>query len=467
MKKWILIIALGAAFAGCKVGKNYQGATATVNDKYRFADTTAQPDPLLVNTDTLGDSGAEELNWFNLFGDPVLDTLIRSSLAYNQDVRIAAEAILQAQNGLVVQRSAMLPSIGAEVGASRGNFQGQLLPEEQSLFYGALFANWELDFWGKYRRLNEAARAGILEREAGYRAVQLSLITAVATNYFQLLDFQARLEISRRNLAIRDSILNIIEQRFDKGIVAEIDVNQAEIKRAIAAQAVPLYERLVAQTEHLLSQLAGRTPQAILTGSKLTQQDTAISIPPGLPSDLLLRRPDVAAAEQQLIAQNAVVGAAQANRLPSISLTGLFGLASDDLTNLNQAPIGWNVGGSLLAPIFNFNRLKRQVDIEQSKRTQVELAYERTVLSALRSVEDALVEIQTLRVELEARRAHREAALNAQRLSSERYDRGVTSYLELLESQRQAFESELNYVSTNRQLLQAYVKLYAALGGGW
>lgn len=464
--KYLYIIFASVVVIGCKSGKNYKGTQVEVPNQFYFEEEI-QPEFNTINTKDLSEDSINNIGFFNLFQDAVLDSLIQKSLVYNQDLNIAAETIIQSQDGLVVQRSAMLPSIGVDAGASNGNFQGVVLPQTQKNFYAVAFANWEIDFWGKFRRLNEAAKARIVQSEEGYRATKLSLVTAVATNYFLLLDYQNRLEISERNLALRDSVLQIIESRYEKGIIAEIDVNQAEIKRAVAAEAVPLWRRLIAQTEHRISQLTGANPGRILTSTNLFAVDTTITIPAGLPSDLLARRPDIVAAEQNLIAQNALTGSAKANLLPNISLTGLVGGASNELSMLTDGPLAWNVGGSLLAPLFNFGRLQRQVNIEESKTRQAVLSYERTVLDAFRSVEDALVEISTLKEQLKARKQRLDASINAQFLSGERYDKGVTSYLEYLESQRQAFESELNYSETRRQLLNAYVNLYAALGGGW
>jgi len=463
----VLALVVVMLMVSCKVGKNYQGADLSVPDRFYFTQEDSLPDDIDLNTKDLSKDNLSDLDFFSFFNDPVLDTLIQKSLKYNQDLNIASETILQAQDGIIVQRSAMLPNIGVEGRASRGNFQGFLFPDVQNTFSATAFANWEIDFWGKFRRLNEAARARLLQSEEAYRATKLSLITSVASNYFLLLDYKKRLEISQRNLALRDSILNIINQRFEKGIVAEIDVNQAQIKRAVAAEAVPLWKRLIAQTEHQISVLTGANPSRIITETQLLEINNNINIPAGLPSDLLLRRPDILAAEQNLIAQNALTGAAKGNLLPNISLTGLVGAASNDLSTLTDGPLAWNVGGSILGPIFNFGRLRRQVSIEESKTRQAFLVYERTVLDAFRSVEDALVAISTLKEELQARQDRLEAALNAQFLSGQRYDKGVTSYLEFLESQRQAFESELNYAETRRLLLDAYVNLYRALGGGW
>ncbi len=463
----ILVVLVLSVLIGCKAGKNYKGADIEVPDRFYFDETTEVPADTLINTFDLSQDSISGLDFFSLFKDPVLDSLIQKSIEYNQDLNIAAETVVQAQDGIVVQRSAMLPSFGVEGRATRGNFQGVQLPSTQNTFSAVAFANWEIDFWGKFRRLNEAARARLMQSEEAFRATKLSLVTSVATNYFLLLDYKKRLEISERNLSLRDSVLNIIEQRFEKGIVAEIDVNQAQIKRAVAAESVPVWKRLIAQTEHRLSLLAGTNPGRIVTESKLLEIDTTFSIPAGLPSDLLLRRPDVMAAEQNLIAQNAITGSAKANLFPNISLTGLVGGVSNELSMLTDGPLAWNVGGSILGPLFNFGQLRRQLSIEESKTRQALLGYERTVLDAFRSVEDALVEISTLKEQLKARQDRLEASLQAQYLSGERYDKGVTSYLEFLESQRQAFESELNYVETRQQLLNAYVNLYRVLGGDW
>jgi multidrug efflux system outer membrane protein len=465
-KKYLIICAAIVVLAGCKMGKKYTGSDLKMPDGYFYNGDSLVQDKA-VNSYEIEKDSLVELNFSNLFKDAVLDSLLAKAFRNNQDLNSAAQTILQAQDGFLAQRSAMLPNVGIQAGGTRGNFQGFLLPNIQNSFYATAFANWEIDFWGKYRRLNEAARARMIQSEEGFRATKLSLITAVSNNYFLLLDYKNRLEISERNLKLRDSVLNIIEQRFERGIVAEIDLNQAQIKRAVAAEAVPVWKRLIAQTEHRLCLLTGSTPGRIATEADLLKIDTAISIPVGLPSDLLLRRPDIVAAEQNLIAQNALAGSAKANLFPNISLTGLLGLASNDLSTITDGPMAWNVGGALLSPLFNFGRLRRQLKIEQSKTTQALLTYERTVLDALRSVEDALVNISTLKEQLKAREDRLTASLNAQYLSGERYDKGITSYLEFLESQRQAFESELNYTETRRELLVAYVNLYAVLGGSW
>jgi len=464
----VIVISLVILVASCKVGKNYNGTEITIPDSYRFSQADSIPEEYLVNTDSLVTDSLIDFDWFSLFNDPVLDSLVYQALDYNQDLAIAAENVVQAQYNIGIQRSEMLPEISYQAGAQRGNFQqNQITASPQNLFFGFGSVSWEIDFWGKLRRLNEAAKADYVGSVEGYRATQISLIATVATLYFQLLEYDMRVEISEETIALRDSMLSIIELRFDKGIIPEIDVNQAQIQLAIAEGQLPVWQRLKAQTENQLSLLTGQNPKAMSIGISLVEQDTAIIIPEGLPLSILTRRPDVLVSEQALVAQNALVGAAQGNRLPSISLTGLLGVASNEVSTLGDAGAIWNLGGSILGPLFYFNRFKLIADVEKSRRDQAQLAYERTVLDAFREVEDILVAISTLKKELVARQDHVTAAINAQTLSQERYNQGVTSYLEYLESQRQAFEAQQNYAGTKQELLTAYAQLYKALGGGW
>lgn len=465
MKKFVVIASI-LLLAGCKMGKNYKGTEVQVPTDFRTGDSTEVVESTTINIDSL-EIDSSGLDWYGIFQDPVLDSLVKQGLEHNQNLEVAAQNILIAQYNLGIQRAELLPKIGAQAGAGRGNFQGVLLTNEISTFYGLGTLNWELDFWGKYRRLNESARAQLLTTTSGYRATQISLVSNIATTYFSLLEQKERLKISENTLALRDSMLYIIEARFDKGIIAEIDLYQAQIQQAIAASNVPISQRAVAQLEHQLHSLTGTNPNGIDVQTTILKYDTAFEIPVGLPSNLLARRPDILAAEQQLIAQNAMIGAAQANRLPSISLTGLLGVASNELSELTSGDLAWNLSGSLLSPIFYWGQNKRRVDVERAKTEQAVKNYEATVISAFHEVEDILVEIKTLKVELEARDNHVKAALGAQNLSQRRYDDGVTSYLEFLESQRQAFEAQLAYVTAKQSLLSAYAKLYKALGGGW
>ncbi len=441
-------------FSGCMVGPKYQKPVTESPEAYRMGEQN--PD------------SAYNLRWWGLFNDPVLDTLITIALDDNKDIRIAVSRIGQARATLGFTKADQLPRIAYEGGASRGNFAGgQKFDSESNAFYGAANLQWEIDFWGKYRYASNAARANLLASEYAHRAVQVAIISEVANVYFQLLDYKQRLEISRQTLITREESLDIIQQRFDKGVVAEIDLNQAQIQRAVAAGAIPQWERTVIQTENALQYLSGRNPGVLETGLPLLEQGTPPEIPAGIPSLLLQRRPDIQQAEQYLMAQNAQVGIAQAMRFPSINITGLLGMASSDLSTLTTGGAAWSVGGSLLGPIFNFGKNKRRVEVERFKTEEALIQYEAVVIQAFREVEDALVEIDTYRRQLDIKQEEYTAARNAATLSRDRYNGGVTSYLEVLESERTLFSVELDLSQTRQAWLASYIKLYNALGGGW
>jgi len=454
---WLLLFAL--AVQSCMVGPNFNASRDTIDSTAVYRYDSLQ----LAMTDSV-----LNIRWWELFQDPALDTLIRIGLAENQDALIAASRVEQAAAILGATKAELWPSFRYSAGGQRGNTaQGIELPSTQNNFSGFGTLNWELDFWGKFRRANEAARAELVASEYGRRTVQIGLISFITGTYYELLDFRWRLDISRKTLALRQESEDIIQARFDQGIVAEIDLNQAQIQRAIAASAVPVFQRAVAQTENGLSVLLGRSPGPIALGLDLQEQLLPPDIPVGLPSMLMARRPDILEAEQLLRAQNARIGIAVAQRFPSISLTGMLGVASNEISDITDSNALFNIGGSLMGPLFEFGKNRRRVEIERYATEQVFYVYELTVITAFREVEDALVEISTLKEELKARRDHVAAAENAQYLSTERYDKGVTSYLEIIESQRQAFEAQLNLSSATQQLFSAYVKLYKALGGGW
>ncbi|MCT4622944.1 MAG: efflux transporter outer membrane subunit [Schleiferiaceae bacterium] len=456
--RYLSVVVLLLAFAiSCKVGPKREQPVVESPDLYRY-------DSLSTEADTI-----VNLRWWEMFNDPVLDTLIRTALDSNRDAKIAAARVAESRAALGFTKADMWPKINYQATYTNGNIiQQQIgLPgTNQNIFAGGSL-NWEIDFWGKFRRANEAALADLVSTEFGLRSIQMSLISEVSSSYFLLLDYRERLRVSKNTLELRDSSLQIIQARFDNGIVPEIDLNQAQIQQAIAAAAIPLYERQVAQTEHALSILVGFNPDSVIVGQELKDQIIPNLVPPGLPSILLTRRPDILAAEQDVYAANARVGVAVAQRFPSISLTGMLGAASQDLSTFGAAGAAWSLGGDLLGPLFHFDKNKRRVEIEKARTEQALYAYEKTVLNAFGEVQDALIEIETLHKELDARRNYVIAALNARDLSNARYDKGVTSYLEVLYNEQAAFQAELGYAQTYRQLLSAYIKLYKALGGGW
>ncbi len=456
MKKIFLTLtaALMIAFFGCSVGPDFQ---------------RPQIDTLAVyNYDTLAIDTMATLKWWKLFEDPAIDSLVNIALEQNQDLMIAASRVEEARAALTFTGADRYPQLDIQAGASRGNFvSGLKLDEASTNYFIAPVLSWEIDFWGKFSRATESARAQLMANEYSLRSVQIGLIAEVISTYYRLLDYNQRLVISRETLESREKSLDIIRQRFEKGTVPEIDLNQSQIQREIAAAAIPLYERQVAQTENALSILLGYNPGVIKDDKLLITQTVPPDIPVGLPSQLLERRPDIARAEYSLMAQNAQVGVAVAQRFPSISLTGILGLASNDLSTLADGDPGWSISGGLFGPIFNWNKNIARVEIEEARTQQALYEYEKTVLNAFREVEDALIEISTYRDEVAAKRRQFEAAANAARLSQLRYDQGVTSYLEVLETQRSAFNAGLELSSTKKNYLDAYVKLYKALGGGW
>ena len=446
-------------FEACKVGPSFKSDRSQIDSTEVYRYDSLQ----LAMTDSV-----LNISWWELFDDPYLDTLIQIGLEENKDILIATSRIEQSRALLGMTKADLWPSIGYSGGVLRGNVvQGAPTGEVSNIFLGTGTLNWELDFWGKFRRANEASKAELAASEFGKRTIQIGLISQITGTYYQLLDFKWRLYISRRTLQLRGESLEIIQARYDEGIIPEIDVNQAQIQRAIAASAVPLFQRNVAQTENALGVLLGRNPGPLVLGEELYDQNLPPDIPVGIPSILMERRPDIIQSEYLAHAQTAKIGVAMAQRFPAISVTGLLGVASNDISALTANGLAWNAGASLLGPLFEFGKNKKRVEVERHKAEQALYEYERTVITAFREVEDALVEIETLKDELQARQDHVTAAQNAQNLSKERYDKGVTSFLELIESQRQAFEAELSLSETTQKLFNGYVKLYKALGGGW
>jgi len=454
----LILALLIVALESCKVGPNYQRPDPVFDTTalYRF-----NPD---VN-DTI-----TNLKWWELFGDEQLHDLIRITLMENQDLRIAAARVEEARAFLGFTKADLYPNISISGQASRNNFI-QSINEQvdvRNTFFVAPAFSWEIDFWGKFRRANEAAVAEMLATEYGRRTLQISLISEVAAIYFQLLDYDKRLEISRRTLESRRQASAIIEDRFNEGYTAKIDLDQARIQEYIAEAAVPQFERLVAQTENALSILTGRSPRSVQRGLALFNQPVPPEIPSGIPADLLNRRPDILQQEQQLIAQNARVGIAIGAMLPSVNLNGFIGTAGNEASQLfSNGSMIWSIGGGILSPIFNFGKNRQRVEIERQRTVQATESYYATVLQSIREVEDAIIGIQTLERELAARLKQRSAAESAKSLSRERYEGGVTSYLEVLENDRSYFQAELAAAEVQRLYFVSYISLYKALGGGW
>jgi multidrug efflux system outer membrane protein len=453
-RKWILLSLTAYVVSGCAVGPEFKEPVAKVPEAYR--------------TPIMPADASDDLKWWELFDDPLLYAMVTAALENNRDVQIAVSRIEQARATVGFTRADQFPRLDVDAGAQAGNFSGgSRSPEDRSTVYLSAPLNWEIDFWGKFSRSTEAARAELMASEFGLRTIQLALIADVVSTYYQLLDFHQRLAISKSTLKSRLDSLEIIQQRFDKGIIAQIDVNQAQIQKEIAAAAIPQFQRSIAATENGLSVLLGRLPDTYQTRIPLDQQPTIPDIPVGLPADILDRRPDIIQAKFLLKARTEDIGVAEALRLPAISLTGSLGVASTDLGSITTDGGVWSVGGQLLGPIIDFGKNKRRVEIEQERTKQALYQYENTVLTAFREVEDALSGIATYRQELAAIERQQQAAKNANRLSKERYDKGVSSYLEVLDTERTLFNAELQLSELRQLYRNAYVGLYKALGGGW
>jgi outer membrane protein, multidrug efflux system len=439
---------------GCVVGPDFIPPAVETPENYRF-------EKIPVESMT-------NLKWWELFDDPVLCSLVNQALENNRDLKIAADRVEQARAYLGFTRADEYPAINIQAGAGTGTLSGGTRSATRNSYaYIAPALSWEMDFWGKFRRATESARAQLMASEYALRTVQIGLISEVVSVYYLLLDYLQRVSISRETLASREASLKIIERRFVKGIIPELDVNQAQIQKEIAAAAIPQYERAAATTENALNILLGSLPEPIRTGKGLPLESAPPAIPTGLPSKLLERRPDVVQAMYLLEAQTAQIGVAEAMRLPAISLTGMLGVASSDLAGITSEGGAWSIAGGVFGPIFEFYKNVRRVEIEEARTREALHLYENTVLTAFREVEDALVEIATYKREMEAVKRKENAAYNANRLGRLRYDKGISSYLEVLETERSLFSAQLELSEVKQQYLNGYVKLYKALGGGW
>ena len=408
--------------------------------------------------------------WWDIYDDEVLRALIDRALDQNRDLAIALARLQESRYLLNFTRADQFPFLDVFGSAGRGRDSKNINPlagTGNNFGIGADLS-FEIDLWRRYSRATEAARAELLASEFGVRNVTISLIAEVANLYFRLQDVSARLEISRRTVEGRAERLGIIQARFDRGIEPEIDVNQAQVQLAVAEASVTLYQRLTAQTEHALRVVLGEFPGRVPLGPRIDFSGVPISVPAGLPSELLKRRPDVQEAEQLLVAETAEIGVAQALRFPSLSLTSGISVVATDLTDLNSMDAGqWSLAAGIFQPIFNSGRLKAQKKAQVARAEQAEEVYILTLLEAFREVEDAIVATETFRNEFAARTRQVKAAANALRLSQARYDAGVVDYLEVLDSERTFFDAELRHSQAHRSVLTSFVALYKALGGGW
>jgi multidrug efflux system outer membrane protein len=448
--------------SGCTVGPNYKKPATSVPPTFRGLtdEEAAKNDPA-----SQGDQ-----KWWEVYQDQELQNLIRTAVKQNYDVRIAGTRVLQAEAQLGITRADQYPNVSA--GASLVDQRQERTPLSPAFEagFGAVnvSAGWQLDFWGKFRRATEAARANLVSTEWSQREVLSTLVASVATAYFQLRALDLSLEISKRTLSSRQESLRLTQILASGGSTSLLDVRQAEQLVFTAAAEIPALEQQIEQQENLISILLGENPGSIKRGLRLTEQVRSPDVPPGLTSTLLERRPDIQAAEQQLIAANAEIGVARAAYFPQISLSGTAGFESDALTHLFSGPAGaWTYGASLTQPIFTAGRIRSNVRFAQAQQQQFLLTYQQTIQGAFQGVSNALIarrKSKEFRVQQELLFA---SAQDAARLSHMRYNGGVTGYLEVLTNETNAFSAELELVQAQLNEYLASVQLYEALGGGW
>lgn len=475
---WPFALVLAVVLTGCAVGPNYKRPAVDVPTVYRQPAEDAAATKSAANapqsaaagtTHTAAVSLADE-KWWELFQDKELQGLIRTALKNNYDVRIAATRVLQAQAQLGITRADQFPSVavGGNI-TSQQNAKSGPFPSFQAT-QGELDAtgSWNIDFWGRFRRATEAARANLLASEWAQKEVISTLVASVAIDYFQLRQLDLELEISKRTLNSRQGSLQLTQTLEQHGINSLLDVRQSEQLVYTAAAEIPDFERQIAQEENAISILLGNNPGDVPRGLKLTEQPHAPEVPVGLPSALLERRPDILQAEQNLVAANAQIGVARAAYFPQIALTGTGGYQSGALTNLFTGPVGvWSLVGSFSQPIFQGGRLKSGVRLAEAQRDQLLLTYQQSIQGAFRDVSNALVAYRKNR-EFRIQEEHLlEAAQDAARLSEVRFKAGTTDYLEVLTNNTNSFSAELTLAQAQGNELTALVQLYQALGGGW
>jgi multidrug efflux system outer membrane protein len=455
------IAASSALLVGCMVGPNYH--RPAVQPPANFRDLSDNPQVSPQN------ASFADLPWWQVFQDPQLQELIRTALKQNYDLQIATERINAARAQVAITRSSLFPQVSANpnfAGGKEGNFQTKSN-------FGSLTADavFQLDFFGKLRRANEAARAALFATEDARQTVILTLVSDVASDYFTLLQLDLQLQITKETVTTQQDSVKLTKLRVDHGVATKLDVLQAQQTLDTANAQIPDLERLIAQEENAISILLGNYPQSILRGRPLVEQPLPPEVPGGLPSALIERRPDIREAEQVLIASNAEIGVAKAQFFPQISLTGsgggVFGRSSA-FSSLMSSQVGvWSYGANVSQPIFTGGALKGNLKLAKSQNEQALLAYRQTIQQAFGEVSDALIGYEKLH-EVRVRQEDTVADLQESvRLSNMRYTGGTTTYLEVLDGQRSLFSAELTLAQARGSEYQSLVQLYRSLGGGW
>jgi multidrug efflux system outer membrane protein len=457
-----LVVGLCAAvfMAGCAIGPNYKRPSVEAPGGFRFAASQS--------TNSFGD-----LPWWEVFKDPVLLELISTAITNNHDLRQAVARVEQARNLAVAARAPLFPQVGYGGNVGRGrnalfNAPAPLNGATESSAAASLSAVWEIDLWGRIRRLSEAARAEYLATDEARRAITTALVSDVATAYFELLQFDEELAIQRAATNAYTASLRLFEDRLNNGVASKLETDRAAAALANAASIIPRLELSIAATENQLSILVGQNPGPIARNSLTNDSLMTPGIPAGLPSELLRRRPDVLAREQLLVAANANIGASLANFFPQIGLTTFIGKVSPELSAFTAGSANmWNVGASVAGPLFQGGQLRAQYRASKAKFEEARAAYEQSILTAFQEVSDSLITRQKLG---EARSYNGQAAValaSSVELATQRYVGGRSSYYEVLQAQQELYPTQRAKVQAQVGELIAIIQLYKALGGGW
>lgn len=456
----LMTLAVLLLVIGCTVGPDYVRPDLDV--------------PQAFDNENRNANQTANIDWWGQFEDPELDALIAEALANNRDMKIAAANIEQAAAVFSQSRSTLFPQIGyggkaVEERASETDAPQlySVLRNPKSSYQTLASASWEIDLWGRIRRLSEAAQAELLATEAAWQGVTLSLVSSVAQSYIQLLGLDEQLTVAKRTLAAYTESLRIFELRFKYGQVSQMTVAQARSQYETAAGAIPKLQSQIGQTENALSVLLGRNPGQIRRGKSI-QMLRLPPVPAGLPSDLLVNRPDIQQAEQRLIAANANIGAARALYFPAISLTGASGFTSSELSDLFKGTSRiWSYAGSVTGPIFTGGAISSGVRQAEAAHKAALLAYESAIQSSFADVENALIAQKMLAEQMQSEERLVSANNEYVRLAHLQYEGGYTPYSTVLQAEQQLFPSELNSVQTRTALLVSLVNIYKAMGGGW
>jgi multidrug efflux system outer membrane protein len=442
------------------VGPDYQRPSVDIPASWRFEEKEVKD---LANT-----------AWWEQFNDPVLNSLVATALQENKDLLIATARVEEFFGRYFAVRGDQYPFIGGGGSGSReeATKKGPLpipagVDRTYNFYEGFLFGSWEIDFWGRYRRASEAARAELFSTEEARRTVVLTLVSAVATAYVDIRALDKQLEITKNTARTRKETLDLFQLRFEKGIISEIDLSQAQSEYEDAMARIPAIERAIVQRENALSVLLGRNPGPIPRG--LTIDELLLpEVPAGVPSDLLEQRPDIRRAEQELIAANARIGVAKSLYFPTISLTGALGTVSTSLSDLFTGPARtWNFGVSGNIPIFTAGRIGGEVRASEAVKKQALYGYQQAIQNGFREVDDALIDRSKSKERLDALERQVKALENYARLARLRYDEGYTDYLEVLDAERSLFNVELTHTDSQNNLFRSLINIYKSMGGGW